>query len=139
MKVECIEDRVNPKIHDDWLLRWANTDDQLELTIGKVYVVLAIAKYYDNYFFYVLGDESDTYPLAFPQQFFKIKDLSLSQYWYINKNIISTLDELNLLNEDVISFKEWAILKDKFYEKILEEDKEALSLFSSYKDKMLQE
>ena len=139
MKVECISDRVNPNIHDKWLQVWANTKEQLELTVGKVYLVLAVARYSNNFFFYILGDESDDYPLAFPAPLFEIRDFEVSQFWDFDYRKISSLKELSIGNEEILSFKEWKSQGDEFYEKVLEEDKQALAIFSSYRDKMLME
>jgi hypothetical protein len=137
MKVECKIDRVNPNTLESWVSNWANTKEQLELTVGKVYTVLAIAKYSNNFFVYILGDESNDYPLAFPIQFFKIKDLSVSKFWDCDVQNIDSIESLNINNQETLSFKEWKNLGDKFYEKVLEEDKQAISLFNSYRDKML--
>ena len=139
MKVECKVDRVDPNIHESWICNWANTKKQLELTVGKVYVVLAIAKYSNSFFFYILGDESNDYPLAFPIQFFRIKDLNISKFWDCDLQNIESIEDLNISNQETLSFKEWKNQGDKFYERILEEDKQAVSLFNSYTNKMLAE
>jgi hypothetical protein len=49
------------------------------------------------------------------------------------------LDELNLKNGEIISFKEWAIFKDAFYEKVLDEIEPEVSIFNNNRDKMLNE
>lgn len=137
MKVEYKIDRVDPDTLESWISNWANTKEQLELTIGKIYTVLAIAKYSNNFFFYILGDESNDYPLAFPIQLFKVKDLSISKFWDCDLQNISSIEDLSIKNQEILSFKEWKNQGDKFYEKVLEEDKQAVSLFNSYLDKVL--
>lgn len=137
MKVECKIDRVDPDTLESWISNWANTKEQLELTIGKIYTVLAIAKYSNNFFFYILGDESNDYPVAFPIQLFKIKDLSISKFWGCDLQNISSIEGLSIKHQAILSFKEWKNQGDKFYEKVLEEDKQAMSLFDSSLDKVL--
>ncbi|MEM0942169.1 MAG: hypothetical protein AAGI25_20615 [Bacteroidota bacterium] len=137
MRIECVSDRVNPNIHESWICDWANTKEQLELTIGKIYVVLAVARYSNNFFFYILGDENNDYPLAFPIQLFTIKDFGISKFWDCDLQNIGSIEDLNIKNQEIISFKEWKNQGDKFYEKVLEEDKQSLSLFNSYRDKLL--
>ena len=139
MKVKCIVDRVNSKIHAKWLVDWANTLEQLELTIGKTYVVLAIAKYSGKLYCYIMGDESDDYPLAFPIEFFEIYDDKISKYWDSNLSSIKSFDKVNIEDHEVYSFTQWKTQKDLFYENILEEDKQTISIFNEYKDKMIAE
>lgn len=63
----------------------------------------------------------------------------MSKAYIFSDDILSALEDLNLSNNQVISFKEWKNQGDKFYERILEEDKQAVSLFNSYTNKMLAE
>lgn len=139
MKVKCLFDRINPEIHEKWLVDWANTLEQLELTVGKIYVVLAISRYSDKLYYYIMGDESDNYPLAFPIELFEIYDSQVSKYWDCNLSFIKSFKELKLQNHEVCSFTKWKMEKDLFYEKILEEDKQTLLIFNSFKDKMITE
>ena len=136
MKVKCIINKANPKIHGKWLVEWVNTLEQLELTVGKIYTVLAIAKYRGKLYCYVMGDESDNYPLAFPIEFFVIYDNRVSKHWDSDLTSLRDFKEINLKDHEVCSFAQWKIQKDLFYEKILEEDKQTISIFNEYKDKM---
>ena len=139
MKVKCIFDRIDSKIHEKWLIDWVNTSEQLELTIGKVYLVLAIAKYSGKFYYYIMGDESSTYPLAFPIVFFEIYDDKVSSYWDCNLNSIKSFEDLDLEDHEVCSFTKWKMEKDLFYEKILDENKKALLILNEYRTKMSME
>lgn len=46
--------------------------DYSDLTFNKEYVVMAITKWDNVLYFYVLGDESIKYPLPFPIQIFEV-------------------------------------------------------------------
>ncbi|NER12847.1 hypothetical protein GWK08_05305 [Leptobacterium flavescens] len=139
MQVRCLIDRIDPKVHDEWLFKWANSNKQLEITKGKTYVVMAISKYSNNYFYYLLGDESSDYPLAFPKVLFEIVNNKISKYWDCNLEFVNSISELDIKDQDVCSFIEWKNLKDLFYENLLEEDKQTVKVFESYKNKMLLE
>lgn len=139
MKIKCVYDRVNPEIHDRWLVDWANTLEQLELTIGKVYIVLAIAKYSGKLYYYIMGDESDNYPLAFPIELFEIYDSKISKYWDSDLSSIKSFEEVSLQDHEVYSFSQWRLQKDLFYENILEENKQTISVFNDFKEKMMTE
>jgi hypothetical protein len=135
MKVKCIREMPKEGDSNKNIVEWSK-NIELEITEGKMYVVLAIAKYLDNIFYYILGDESNNYPLAFPSELFKIVDNRISKYWLTDlKNIISSND-LKIKNSDIISFKEWAENKDIFYENLLEERDHEVKVFNAYRDKM---
>lgn len=44
MKIKCLVDIVTPDLHDERIVQWAKKSE-LEITMGKVYVVLAITKF----------------------------------------------------------------------------------------------
>lgn len=138
MKVECISNQITSENSNEELVDWANNSD-LEITIGKVYVVFAISKYMNFIFYYVLGDESNSYPLAFPSVLFRLVDNKISKFWV--KKIVATesLQELDIENGEVVSFKEWSLNGDGFYEKLLEEEKSEIRTFNKYREKMLKE
>jgi hypothetical protein len=77
MRVKCINERLSPELHNEKLVEWAKHSD-LEISLNKTYVVLAISRYFDTIFFYILGDESNNYPLAFPSVLFEIIDIKYS-------------------------------------------------------------
>jgi hypothetical protein len=137
MRVKCISETIAPGSRQA-LVDWVN-DTQLEITAGKTYVVLAIAKYEDVIFYFVLGDESENYPLAFPAELFQIVDGRVSVCWETNLTTIDRVEQIDIENREVLSFKEWVLKKDEFYEKVLDEEKTELATFRSYRDKMVHE
>ena len=139
MKVKCKIDRISKRDNRKWLYEWANTEEELEITKDSVYTVLAISKYNNHYFYYILGDESKNYPLAFPIVLFEIIDHNISSFWEYDSEIFKNFDDLAISNHEVCSFKKWTMEKDHYYEKILEEDKKTLEHFSSIISLMLNE
>jgi hypothetical protein len=138
MKVKCLTETINPGVHNKKLVEWAKKSE-LEITLGKTYTVIAISKYLDFIFYYILGDETDNYPLAFPSECFEIIDSSVSKFWNIDLVKIETLNELNIEEGQIISFKEWVLKQDEFYENLLEEKKSEIEIFNNYRNKMLVE
>lgn len=138
MKIRCINEFISSENSSQTLIDWVN-NSELEITLGKIYTVLAISKYMDIIFYYIISDLSDFYPLAFPSNLFQIEDNHISQYWQTSLRQIDSLNQINIENGEVISFKEWVLNGDKFYENLLEESKEEVKIFDYYKNKILNE
>ncbi|MEP3389722.1 MAG: hypothetical protein ABJO02_16145 [Reichenbachiella sp.] len=139
MKIRCVHNKVDSENFDERLLKWANTKDELEISVGKVYVVLAISRYDENYFYYILSDESIDYPLAFPVELFEITDKTLSKYWDCNLDALESFSQLDIEDDEICSISEWRNQKDFFYEKLLDDDNQTVSVFENYRDKALLE
>lgn len=138
MKIECISTEVSYKTNNKELINWAK-DSELEITFGKTYVVLAITKYFNEIFYFIISDESDSYPLAYPSELFKITDFGISKFWEIDLIKLESLEDVNIQNGEVISFKEWSSSPDRFYENLLDGGNKDVSVFNNYRDKMLSE
>ncbi|UII31978.1 hypothetical protein LVD17_27195 [Fulvivirga ulvae] len=138
MKIRCISDSVSPENSSPAIIKWANSSE-LEITIGKIYTVMAISKYYDVLFYYILSDESEEYPLAYPFNLFEICDSNLSKYWDTSLTQLKSTKDINIENGDIISFNEWSTKGDRFYENLLEEVNDEVRIFRHYRDKMLVE
>lgn len=138
MKIKCIAKTIKPQNHNEKIVEWAKKSE-LEITEGKIYVVLAISKYLDTIFYYILGDESENYPLAFPSELFEIINSKISKYWDTNLKRIISLDDIEIENNNIISFKDWSVDKDLFYENLLEEKEHEMAVFNAYRDKMIVE
>ena len=139
MKVKCVIDRALNDDPKNPIFKWARTTEQVEVTENEIYVVLGITKYDDDYYFYLLGDESDKYPLPFPSQMFEIIDSRVSKYWKHGIITIEIIEQLNISEDEVVSFPEWSLRKGSFYGEVIEEDPIALSIFFKYRDLMLVE
>lgn len=138
MKIKCINDSISIKNSPQILVEWAN-NSELEITVGKTYVVFAISKYLGTIFYYILADESEDYPLAFPSNLFQIIEKKSSKYWITSLNEFKNLEDIEIENGQIISFKEWALKGDKFYEDLLEEKREVVKIFNSYREAILNE
>ncbi len=138
MKIRCNSDNISKENSPLSIVKWSN-NSELEVTIDKIYTVLAITKLFDITFYYILSDESNEYPLAFPYYLFEIVENKVSEYWDTSLSIIEEPELIQIENGQVISFKEWTIKKDFFYENLLEGIQEEVRTFNSYRDKMLNE
>lgn len=138
MKIRCVSDNISEENSPISIIKWSN-NSELEITIDKIYTVLAITKLFDRIFYYILSDESNEYPLAFPHYLFEIEENKGSKYWDTSLSVIEKPEQINIGNGQVISFKEWALKKDLFYENLLEGNQEAVRVFNDYRDKMLSE
>ena len=97
MKIKCIAETIKPQNHNEKIVEWVKKSE-LEITKGKVYVVLAISKYLDTLFYYILGDESENYPLAFPSELFEIISNRISEYWDTDLEQIIALEDIKIEN-----------------------------------------
>jgi hypothetical protein len=138
MKIRCISDNISEGNSPFSIIKWSN-NSELEITIDKVYTVIGITKLYGIIFYYILSDETNDYPLAFPYYLFKIEENKVSKYWETSLSIIEEPELIKIENGQVISFKEWTLKKDLFYENLLEGDQEEVRIFNIYRDKMLSE
>lgn len=138
MKVKCISNKVDLE-KMNWLKEWYNASRELELTVEETYVVLAIAKYSNHLFYYVLADDIGDFPLAFPCHLFEVEDYNISKYWDTKLKLTQLLTGTDIGNQEIISFSEWSIKGDVFYENLLEGGKYETNLFINYRDKMTKE
>lgn len=139
MIVKCLIDRITKEKMDPRFYEWAKTEEQLEITVDKLYVVLAIAKYNDHYFYYLIGDERYDYPLAFPVELFEVSDNRISKFWDCSFSRFNSFDQFKIKNDEIVSFKNWSLQGGLFYERVLEDDKQALEIFFNYREKIMSE
>jgi hypothetical protein len=138
MKIKCISDSVSIETSSKAVVEWAN-NSEMEITKGKTYVVLAISKYLDTIFYYILSDEPKDYPLAFPSNLFEITDYRFSKCWNTSLIEFEQVEDIKIRDNEIISFNEWVLEGDKFYEKLLEGEKKEVRIFNLYRDEMLKE
>lgn len=50
-----------------------------------------------------------------------------------------SIDTIDIKNRDVISFKEWSFKGERFYENLLEGNRDEVLLFKKYRDDILME
>lgn len=138
MKIRCINNFISSENSCQSIINWAN-NSELEVTIGKIYTVFAVSKYFDIVFYYILSDESNEYPLAYPFHLFEIYDYNISKFWVTSLKKIQTVEDINIENQEIISFKEWSYNGDRFYENLIEGKNQEVLIFKDYRVKMLLE
>ena len=130
MKVVCKINNLNSFIEIEQLDRLGRyismADGDVDLEIGKEYVVYGVV-FWDGYpWYYVCSEDYDEYPKPFAADFFDVTDNSVSPYWVFSPCSIKDNKESSML------FKEWA--EDAyFYENLLDGDPQAEALFLQYK------
>lgn len=104
-----------------------NSDGSVDLEIGREYTVYGIV-FWDNCpWFYLCAEEDDEYPKPFSAEFFHVLDDSLSPCWRL-----SSFQQENYEATTSLVFKEWA--KDpSFYERLVDGDSDAVTLFAKYR------
>lgn len=102
-------------------------DGELDLVIGKEYIVYGI-EFRDNCpWLYICTDEKDEYPVPLAADFFHITDTRLSAHWQLNFKALG-----NGRNRSQLVFFEWATDRN-FYEKLISGDATAEATFEKYK------
>ncbi|WLG96500.1 hypothetical protein [Pseudomonas sp. FP198] len=102
-------------------------DGELDLEIGKEYVVYGI-EFWDNCpWLYLCPDDYDEYPIPVAADFFEIIDKRLSNHWQLNSKEVS-----NSKNQTQLVFSEWAT-DESFYENLISGEKYAEVVFEKYR------
>ncbi|WP_431081096.1 hypothetical protein [Pseudomonas thivervalensis] len=105
-------------------------DDELDLVIGKEYVVYGV-EFRDNCpWFFICIDEQDGYPIPLAADFFEITDKRLSAHWQLNFK-----EANNGKNQAQLVFFEWATV-EVFYENLISGDDQAEAVFEKYRKLM---
>jgi len=132
MKVRCIVNNLNSdKLSPETLTRLKRyisfPDGELDLEIGKEYVVYGI-EFWDNCpWLYLCPDDYDEYPIPVAADFFEIIDKRLSNHWQLNSKEVS-----NSENQTQLVFSEWAT-DESFYENLISGEKYAEVVFEKYR------
>lgn len=132
MKVRCIVNNLNSdKLSPETLTRLKRyisfPDGELDLEIGKEYVVYGI-EFWDNCpWLYLCPDDYDEYPIPVAADFFEIIDKRLSNHWQLNSKEVS-----NSENQTRLVFSEWAT-DESFYENLISGEKYAEVVFEKYR------
>ncbi|CAI8777906.1 hypothetical protein CVG87_27105 [Pseudomonas sp. WCS365] len=132
MKVRCIVNNLNSdKLSPETLTRLKRyislPDGELDLEIGKEYVVYGI-EFWDNCpWLYLCPDDYDEYPIPVAADFFETIDKRLSTHWQLNSKEAS-----NSENQTQLVFSEWAS-DESFYENLISGEKYAEVIFDKYR------
>lgn len=134
MKVVCKTNNLHDILDPYTLTRLkryiSKSDGEIYLDIGREYIVYGV-EFWDNCpWFYLCTEGEDEYPKPFAAEFFEVIDEHISQYWKLSS---TTSGERK--NSTSLVFDEWS--KDpSFYEGLIDGDKNAILLFSKYRDLM---
>lgn len=137
MKVICKINSLN-SFSDERLLERLKKyismpDGEVDLEVGREYTVYGIVFWDNSPWLYVCSEDYDEYPKPFAAEFFDVVDQRLSAHWSL-----ASLDQGDGEILSSLVFDEWA--KDpSFYERLIEDDPEAVSLFDRYRKLMDQE
>jgi len=137
VKVVCKTNNLNSFSDENILSRLKRyifkPDGDVNLDVGREYTVYGIL-FRDNTPWYYLCDEDyDEYPTPFASDFFDVVDDRLSKCWKLS---YSDLGEGQ--SSTFLAFDEWASDRS-FYERLIDGDEAAVSLFSEYRKLMEQE
>ena len=135
MLVKCLNNdirKVNPNTEfGREITKWFGYNSYImPLTVGKIYVVyaLAITKRWTCYF--VANDDYTSYPMGYFASFFKIVDKRVSQCWIVGQGEIEA-ESTNM----ILSFDEW-MSEDKFQERLLDGYDREKQIFQDRKEFM---
>ncbi|WP_448119167.1 hypothetical protein [Pseudomonas serbica] len=137
MKILCVHNNLNDiKEHDTvlHLKRYISMPDgEVELEVGKQYVVYGIEFRENCPWFYICTEDYDDYPKPFSASFFDVIDKRFSMYWEL-----SFEHEHGDKPQSKIAFSEWAS-DPSYYEKLIEGEDLAISTFAKYRTLIDQE
>lgn len=137
MKVICKVNNLN-NFSDERLLERLKKyismpDGEIDLAIGKEYTVYGVVFWDNSPWYYLCSEEYEEYPKPYAAEFFYVSDDRLSSHWKL-----SAVDQYEGEVLSSLVFDEWA--KDaSFYERLIEDNPEAVDLFKKYRQLMNQE
>lgn len=131
MKVTCKTNKIGENFSTETASRLkcyiSIGDDELEIEIGKEYVVYGIELWDNCPWLYICTEPYDEYPKPFALDFFEISDKKLSSHC-----ILKSKETHNNKNKTQFVFLEWAE-DDIFYENLVNEDQACITIFNRYK------
>lgn len=130
MKVTCIA-RRGETLPDQYLdTRIPRTrDSEFHLTVGKEYVVYALAIRRGQIWYYVVDDTDPWFPINKPAPLFKVVDDRVSQHWRVK------VTQRGLDHEVLFAFEEW-VSDDGFYERLSDQEQAEWKVFKQWKERM---
>ena len=133
MKVRCIANTAGalPRGVIDERLGYG-PDHRFPLTVGAEYVVYAVTTAPGGLWFYLADDDFTSYPVFRPSQLFELVDDRLSSSWRAATR--GPVGE----NDWLFAFEEWAG-DPSFYERLVDGEPEAVSVFFRRKEELDEE
>ena len=141
MLIRCIRNNIKDlKGYSDLYKELKDTlkipGDQLHLGLGNTYVVYAIRMTENHPRFFIADDVYTYYPIEYAEPFFEVVDERLSRYWQLPKDHLIWSDIKTNLSDTFISFEEWSYIGDRFYERLVDEERISKETFNRYKELM---
>ena len=141
MLIKCIRNIIKdvkgyPDLYNEIKETVKIPGDQLHISIGKTYVVYAVRMSETFPKFFIADDVFIYYPIEYSAPFFEVVDERLSRYWQLPKDNLIFSDIKNNLSDTFLSFEEWAYIGDRFYERLVDEERIAKETFNKYKELM---
>src|SRR6266478_6039238 len=133
MKIVCVA-RRGETLPDHYLdPRIPRTrEHDFRLTLGREYVVYAVAIRKDQVWYYVVDDTDSWFPIYKPAPLFKIVDDRVSRHWRVK------LTPGNLDHEVLLAFEEWAS-DDQFYDRLSDKEQAEVRVFRERRQQMDEE
>jgi len=138
MIVKCIANRINfidglTKLGRELRESTGVGNHQLDITIGRFYVVYGVALRQTGPWYFISDDlyNYTSYPIAYPSALFELLDEKSSVCW-LNKYQAKEIKNLQTKADVLYTFTEWSN-NDMFYEHLVNGDNEVLSVFNQKK------
>lgn len=127
MKVRCLANTGEflPENYLDSSL-YRTKETEFNLIVGKEYVVYALYIWQKNIWYYICDERFTYFPIKNPAPLFQVIDSRPSKYWRME------LGENGLF---ILAFEHWFSMAN-YYEKLTEQDEEAVLIFEKYKELM---
>ncbi|MCU1748386.1 hypothetical protein [Pseudomonas sp. 6D_7.1_Bac1] len=131
MKVVCKIDNLHSVEDSSVFARLkryiSDSNGVLDLQVGREYVVYGV-EFWDNCpWFYLCTEDDDEYPKPFAADFFETTDKRISKCWTLVTSPCEG-DE----NSTRLVFEEWA-RDSAFYERLIDGEGDAVTLFAEYR------
>lgn len=127
MKIRCIANtgKSLPESYLDPAL-YRTQETQFQLIVGKEYIVYALDSWQGDLWYYICDERYTYYPIHHPAPLFELVDPRLSKYWQfqIASNGLFTF-----------AFEQWFSIPF-YYDKLTEQDSEAILIFEKIKELM---
>lgn len=130
MRVVCVAQRGEtlPEVYLDPRVN-VRLETDFHLTVGREYVVYAIAIRKQQVWYYVVDDNNLWFPIYKPAPLFKIMDDRVSQHWRIK------ITPGNRDHEVLLAFQEW-VSQEWFYDRLSDKEQVEVRVFKERKQQM---
>lgn len=129
MKVRCISNARTavPENYRDLHVGGKDFLPDLHITVGKDYVVYALAlQKHAQVWYYISDDDEHPYPLHYPAPMFQVIDSRFSRYWRF------AFTPQHLDHVALCAFEDW-VLDPYFYDRLTDVEEKEVSKFKIMK------